>query len=360
MEENDYYLFFHLCSGVGPKTFGVILAGFVTATKAYKANYQEWLDLGFNKNLVNKVFSFKKEFDFEKEKEKMGRYEVKFIGRENNKFPKLLREISDCPIGIFCRGEILDRDKNAVAVVGTRKVTNYGREVTSRLTKGLVANDLTIISGLARGVDGIAHRMALESGGRTIAVLGTAIDYIYPTEHRSLAAEIIKNGAIISEYGVGAKINQGNFPARNRIISGLSLGVLVTEGASNSGSKITANLALEQGREVFAVPGSIDNKMSEGPLELIQMGAKLVRNEHDILDELKIDKNIKKTKTEEIIKFENEKEEKVWQFLENGSKEVDEICRELKINIADLTGILTIMEIKGLIKDLGDGEYIKQ
>lgn len=362
MTKSDYYLFFQMCNGVGRKTFEVIKKVFENdLEKALGSSEQDWLALGFNLNLVKKIMEFKNSFGLEKEKEKMSRLGVRYLTCEDEEFPDSLKEIDDCPMGIFIRGKLDERDKNCLAVVGTRKITSYGREVTRKLTEGLVANGLTIVSGLARGVDGVAHRTALANGGRTIAVLGSAIDYIYPTEHKGLALDIIKNGAVISERPIGVEVAPGNFPARNRIVSGMSLGVLVTEGTSKSGSKITARLALEQGREVFAVPGPITSQMSEAPSDLIKMGAKLVTNVTDILEEIKLSKTDYRADGNGFsqIVIKDGRQKLIWEVLKNGNKHIDELSREVKMEVGQVMSLLMMMEMEGLVKGVGEGEYMR-
>lgn len=206
------------------------------------------------------------------------------LGKDS--YPELLAQIPSPPKVLYVKGELSEKDKFAVAVVGTRRPSEYGRRVATELTSELVKKGFTIVSGLARGIDGVAHRAALVAGGRTIAVLAHGLNMIYPPEHKDLAEAIVKSGALLSEYPGEIKVDKSHFPARNRIIAGLSLGVVVVEGASKSGTKITARLAGDYGREVFAVPGNIGNPMSAAPMELIQLGAKLVRSVEDIVDEL--------------------------------------------------------------------------
>lgn len=211
---------------------------------------------------------------------------MRVIKLGETEYPYLLAQIADPPKRLYVKGKLLPQDRRAVAVVGTRTPTEYGRKITRQLVAGLVKAGLTIVSGLARGIDGEAQRAAIGSGGRTIAVLAHGLDMIYPPEHSKLAQEIVQHGALVTELAVGRKIDKANFVLRNRIISGLSLGVVVIEGKSRSGTKITARLAAEQGREVFAVPGPVHSLMSQAPMELIQTGAKLVTKVEDILEEL--------------------------------------------------------------------------
>jgi DNA processing protein len=270
----------------------------------------------------------------------------------------LLKEIADPPPVLYVRGEILPTFfKKSIAVVGTRKMTSYGKEVTEALVRDLVAAGFTIVSGLARGVDSYAHRVTVGNGGKTIAVLGGGVDIIYPPENESLAKEIEGDyGAVISEFPLGMSAMPGNFPARNRIISGLSQGVLVTEAGEDSGSLITAGLAGEQGRDVFAVPGPIYSQLSKGPSSLIKQGAKLVTNVNDILEELKLDLRHHMSDQGEI-KGDNAEEQRILDLIQNGPEHIDHLARESNISPARVGSMLSMMEIKGKVKSLGTGVY---
>lgn len=330
---------------------------------AWNAKRKEWEKAGFRKSIVDKIDIHKKKFDVELEKEKLLKYDVKYLAKCDKKFPVRLKEIVGCPIGLFCRGEMLQVDEKAIAVVGTRKVTSYGREVTEQFVEGLVDVGFTIVSGLALGVDVIAHRSALSASGRTIAVLGHGLDMTYPVCNQKVAVQIIEDGqgSIVSEFPIGVNPVPQNFPARNRIVSGMSLGVLVTEGASKSGSKITAMMAVEQNREVFAVPGQINNPMAAAPGDLIKMGAKLVMNVGDVLEEFGCHdgrNEMKKNKNEKPeVDFGSDLEEKIWDILGFDGIDFDEMVRVLKISAAELTGILTMMELKGIVSCVGDGKW---
>jgi DNA processing protein len=296
-------------------------------------------------------------FDVEKYLKLILDKKVKITTLEDNSYPELLKEISDPPPVLYMKGEIPKNDR-VIAVVGTRKITNYGKEATEVLVRDLVAAGFTIVSGLARGVDSHSHRVTIGNEGKTIAVLGGGVDKIYPQENEALAAEIASgNGAVISEFPLGMGSVPGNFPARNRIISGLSLGVLVTEAGEDSGSLITAGCAGEQGREVFAVPGPMYSKLAKGPAALIKQGAKLVMNVEDILEELNLEPVPPTSGLKPEIKGDTEIERAIMNLMRDGPAHIDEITRSAKLSASKVGSVLSLMEIKGLVKSLGSGNY---
>jgi len=252
---------------------------------------------------------------------------------------------------------LMEEDAWAVAVVGTRRSSPYGREVTRRLSAALARSGITIVSGLARGIDGEAHRAALEAGGRTIAVLGCGVDQVYPPEHRKLAAQIIAQGAVVSDYPLGTRPEGGNFPPRNRIISGLSLGVLITEAPVRSGALITANYAAEQGRDVFAVPGPILVRRSAGTNALIQDGAKLVLGPEDILEELNLNMVVEQVEARQVLPA-DETEAALLSHLSAEPTHVDEIRQQVGLSIEQVTGTLALMELKGMVRQVGGMNYV--
>ncbi len=294
LEEKKYWIAFNVFWEIGPIKFRLLYDFFGSAKKAFTASGEDLIKTGLNKKLVESFLAFRKTFDVNSYNLRLRNLRVETICLEEDNYPKTLKEISDPPFLIYVKSENKDQiweifKKRAIAVVGTRKVTDYGKQVTEKITKGLVENNFVIISGLARGVDKIAHETTINSKGLTVAVLGCGLDVVYPPEHTDLEKKIIKNGGlIISEFPLGTQPNPGNFPVRNRIISGLSLGVVVTEAAEKSGSLITASCAAEQGREVFAVPGPITSPLSSGNSELLKKGAKLVTKVEDILEELNV------------------------------------------------------------------------
>jgi len=277
----------------------------------------------------------------------------------DNNYPENLLAVDDRPAFLYARGK-LDKDDINLAIVGSRIASAYGKYTTERVSRELAQKGITIVSGMARGVDSAAHRGALAAHGRTIAVLGSGLDIIYPPENKSLFTQIAENGAVVSEFPLGTPPLANNFPARNRIISGMSYGVLVVEAGEKSGSLITARLALEQGREVFAVPGSIDAATSRGANKLIKEGAKLIENVDDILEE--IIPQLEKTKpamaaTERRVKSETHRKEidltslekQIISFISNEKIHADEIIAESKLPPADVLSALFSLELKGLV-----------
>lgn len=289
-------------------------------------------------------------------------YPIKEIGLNNKEYPKLLKQISDPPKQLYCRGNISLLNTFCFGVVGTRKLTNYGKEATVMIVSGLVENNITIVSGLALGIDTIAHQAALDNSLSTIAVLGTGIDdkTIYPGENFKLAKNILsKGGLIMSEYPAKTSGFRGNFPARNRIISGLSRGVLVIEAPEKSGALITTKHAIDQNRDIFALPGNIFSTNSRGPNMLIQKGAKPVFSAEDIIgayyQNLKFNLEPKKN-----ISTKNPVEKKILDILdEKGESTTDDIIRESEAEASQILATLSMLEIKNRIKNLGNGKYRK-
>ena len=289
--------------------------------------------------------------------EKLERYGVNAFTWHDPGYPARLKEIYDYPPVLYVRGSLLPEDEWCLAVVGTRRATVYGKQVTEEIVTDLVQNKITIVSGLARGIDSVAHRSALEAGGRSIAVLGCGLDIVYPSENADLARRIIKQGALISEYPLGTRPRAENFPRRNRIMSGLSLGVLVTEAGKTSGAMITAHLALEQNREVFAVPGSILSPVSSGTNHLIQEGAKLVSNYTNILEELNLEAVAHQMEIKEAIPA-SDTETLLLKQLGAEPTHIDEVCRNSDLPMSQVSSTLAMMELKGLVKQVGTMNYV--
>jgi len=288
----------------------------------------------------------------------MNKENIKKITLPDPNYPRLLKEISDPPQVLYLKGEIKKEDETAIAIVGTRNYTNYGKRIAEEITSDLAERGITIISGLAKGIDTFAHKAALEHKGRTIAVLGSAVDSksLYPACNRKLAEKIARNGAVVSEYPVGTKSERYFFPQRNRIISGLSLGILVVEAPEKSGALITASQALEQNREVFAVPGPIYSENSKGTNNLIKMGAKLVTCANDILEELNLPLIENKKK---LFKPENKWEEILFNILTEEPVHIDEITKKSNLDAGLVSSTLITLELRGIVKQHGGGYYVK-
>lgn len=359
-EELKYWYAFNRTGVVGPVRFNQLLKIFGTAKEAWKADATKFENLGWGEKGLKKLQEVKNTVDLEKELESLLSAGITLLTFIDEEYPKLLREITDKPFLLYLKGKIKKLDEKAVAVVGSRRMTAYGMRVVRNLVADLTLSGLTIVSGLALGIDALAHRVALESNGRTIAVLGSGIDNIYPWSNRLLGERIIKEncGALISEFPPGTKAYPYNFPFRNRLISGLSLGVIVIEAAAKSGTLITAGHALNQGREVFAVPGSILSDLSKGPHSLIKMGAKVVETAQDVLEELDLKEEKQKLSSKEIIP-DSKEEELILKSLGEGILHIDELIRRSALETAEVSATLTLMEITGKVKNLGGGRYCK-
>ena len=288
---------------------------------------------------------------------------IKVVSVFDPDYPENLKEIYDPPSVLYLRGNLLPRDQRALAVVGSRRASHYGLQAALKISHQLVNRGFTVVSGLARGIDGHAHRGALMGKGRTIAVLGSGLGNIYPPEHNKLSEEIASSGAVVSEFPVRAVPEKTNFPLRNRIISGLSLGVLVVEAAQRSGALITAQLALDQGRQVMAVPGRIDSFSARGTNQLIQEGAKMVRDADDVLEEFEYLSPPEKPSPESDGSLQpnnmTDEEGKIFALLSEEEKNIEEIIGESGLPSGKVSSILLSLELKRLIKQLPGKFYIK-
>ena len=345
---------------ITPAVFSKLLEIFGTAKKAWEAKQTELEKL--NPKLAQKIVEARKKIDCEKLLAKIQKDQIRILTFKDKQYPANLSQIEQAPFLLYIKGQFKPEDCNSIAVVGARKVTTYGRLVTETFVQSLVISGLTVISGLAKGVDSIAHSTALTVGGRTIAVLGSGVDVIYPSENKKLYYQICQNGAVISEFAPATPPRRENFPTRNRIIAGLSKGVLVTEAAQKSGSLITAGFAAEYGREVFAVPGPVYSAMSEGTANLIKDGAKLVYRASDILEELHLETPLRSFDSAQNFagQAKNSVEGKILEILQDEPKHVDQIIQELGLPTAEIIASLTLMEVKGLVKNLGVGLYSKK
>lgn len=360
-KELKFWLGFSYCDGIGPLRFKLLTDYFGSAKLAWEASENKLREIGLGEKLVVKFHSFRKSFDFEKIKKELEEKQITVLTQTDLRYPKLLRQIPDPPIVLYVKGKINDGllITKCVGVVGTRRITSYGREVTRKISKGLASAGVTVVSGMAYGVDTVAHESAIESGGKTVAVLGCGVDIIYPRANEKLYFQIVeKHGAVISEFPPGRLTAIGLFPSRNRIISGLSLGTVVTEGASDSGALITAKCAVEQGREVFAVPGPITSMYSDAPTILLKQGARLVTDAQDILEELKLPtRQLPDCSGNEKREKLSSDERKIIELLEKENLHFDELVRKSGLPVASLGKVLTQLEMKSFITHLEDGLY---
>lgn len=354
-----YLLALHSIDGLGPMRLKILLDYFKDPKLAWEADRKKFEELTIPQNTLDLLIETRRNLDPEEYLKSIEKSGIKWVTIFDENYPKPLREIYDPPIVLYYKGQILPQDEKAVAVVGTRKMTGYGKVVTEKFVADLVISGVSIVSGLARGVDSTAHWAALEQNGRTLAVLGGGINVIYPPENTNLAEKIAQAGAIFSEFPPDYPSLPGNFPSRNRIIAGLSKAILVTEAAEDSGSLITARLALEQGKDVFAVPGPITSNLSKGPINLIKDGARPVFEASEILQELGWDQGGNLQVTAQVLAEISAEERKIVDCLQNTNMHIDEICRQLQFSAAFVSATLLTLEIKGVVKNLGGGLYCK-
>ena len=358
MSEEKYWLGFNLVKGIGPAKVQALLNNFGDLQSAWHAREPQLRKIGFDKRAIDSFLATRAKLDLDQCLADVQSIGVSLLTWNSETYPSYLREIDGAPPLIYVHGSLEEIDRWAVAVVGTRRLTSYGRQVTQELVTGLVLNGVTIVSGLARGIDAIAHKTALDHGGRTIAVLGSGPDCIYPPENRSLARQIVNGrGAVITEYGMGVQPEAKNFPPRNRVISGLSLGVIVVEAGDRSGAGITARFALDQGRDVFAVPGNINSPASVGTNRLIQQGAKLVAGVDDVLEELNLAMVLEHSAVQLALP-QTEDESAIFENLSAQPVHVDDLSRSTGLSSSVVSSTLTLMELKGMVRQAGGMNYI--
>lgn len=363
MKNDDlkYWLAINRVGKIGAARFKRLFSYFPDMKTVWnEATLIDLLDAGLEEKIAEDFITKKKTIDPDRELELMEKNKIQAITIIEESYPKLLKEIYLPPPILYFRGSLTDDLNLSVAVVGTRKISDYGRYLTNEIVSGLAKNKITVTSGLALGVDATAHLCALQNKTKTIAVLGSGLDdtNIYPTSNRYLAKQIIDNGGLlISEYPIGTLPLKQNFPARNRIISGLSLGVVVIEAGENSGALITAAYALEQNREVFAVPGNITSPNSAGTNKLIKDGARVVTSVTDILETLQIRQLVNFQKNTKILP-DSPEESLILKFLTKEPLHIDCLAQATKLPTNVLNATLTMMELKGKVKNLGNMNYI--
>jgi DNA processing protein len=364
MDDQNEIIFWHAFNcvdGFGPQAFKKLLAGFPSLDEAWQDDGKIFFDLGLTEKQTGNFLEFRKKHSPEKLFLELAKEKIEILTINDEAYPTQLKEIASAPPVLYIRGDKNILNNKSIAIVGSRKFTEYGRRVTENLTRDLARAGLTIVSGLALGIDGIAHRAALDADGITAAVLGTGIDdaTIYPREHFNLAKRIIENGgALITEQPPKTPSLKQNFPARNRIMAGLALGTLVIEAAESSGSLITANFALEQNREVFAVPGDIFSPQSAGSNLLIKKGAKLVNSAADILEEFSLSRSQPELPLK-IFEPRSNEEKTIWKFLSNEPLHIDKISKMTRLDTATVAAILATLEIEDAVKNIGGQNFIK-
>ncbi|HCT64614.1 MAG TPA: DNA-protecting protein DprA [Lachnospiraceae bacterium] len=361
MEDIKYWLWLSSVDEVGPVRARALLEKFGGPEAVWSAGLKQlsWVD-GIGEKVAEKIMASKNDDILNKSIEKVKKYNAKIVTLYNSNYPELLKNTHSAPILLYMNGELV-RNEATVSVVGSRNATQYGLRTAYNLAFQLARKGITVVSGMARGIDTAAHKGALDAGGRTIAVLGCGLDIVYPYENKDLMNRIINSGAVVTEYPIGTAPDAKHFPRRNRIISGISLGVLLVEASQKSGSLITADFALEQNREVFAVPGQIGIKSSSGTNGLIKQGAKMVTCIEDILEEL----NVKSYECvhdneDQIEKLNlNDDEKIIYSNLSNIPIHLESLMKTSGFSISKLNIIFTMLELKDLIKQLPGKQFIR-
>ena len=356
-QEIKYWVGFSLIPGIGRVKMMQLESHFGDLAEAWKVAPADLRQSGLDANSVRAINMWRPRISLDDEMAKLERHGVKVLTYHDEGYPARLKEIYDYPPLLYIRGSLLPEDEWCLAVVGTRRATVYGRQVAEEISADLARNKITVVSGLARGIDSVAHGSVLAAGGRSIAVFACGLDIVYPGENAGLARQIMEQGALISEYPLGTRPKADKFPRRNRIMSGMSLGVLVVEASETSGAIITAHLAAEQNREVFAVPGSIISPASRGTNRLIQEGAKLVRGYSDILEELNLTTVARQMEMKEIVPA-SDAESRLLRELSAEPTHIDEVRRSSGLPASAVSSTLAIMELKGLVKQVGNMNYI--
>ncbi len=355
-----YWLGLHLIPNFGIVKLSQLLAYFESVEALWLEPEASLMRLELPRLLLQQFCAGRRDIDLDRELDKVAQAGGRLITLDDEAYPQLLRSLADKPPLLYVRGQLQQQEDKCLAVVGTRKTSKYGWDVAYQLSYQLAQQGITIVSGLAHGIDGSAHRGALQAGGRTIAVMATGIDRIYPRENQDLAEEILASGAIVSEMPIGTAPLGKNFPQRNRIISGMSLAVLVAEAPEKSGALNTVSHAIDQGRDVLAVPHNIFSKSGEGCNRLIQDGAKVVTSVNDVLEELNVSHLNTQTRIQtEQVQPANDTEDAVLRQLGADPMHVDVIVRQTKLPTALVSSTLTLLELKGLAESAGPMQYCR-
>jgi DNA processing protein len=359
MDDTKFWVAFNRISAVGRARFERLERHFRLLEEAWRAGPADLREAGIEEKIANSIVDQRRTISPDAEMERLRRLEIDALTWNDSRYPPRLKQTFDRPPVLYVRGTLAEADEWAVGVVGTRRATVYGRQVAQTLTGELAHHQITIISGLARGIDTVAHQAALECGGRTIAVLPCPVDKVYPAQNARLAQSIREHGALVSEYPPGLSIHREFFFRRNRIVAGMSLGVLVVEAGKGSGALLTARNAIDENREVFAVPGSIFSPLSRGTNELIQQsGAKLVQEAKDILTELNLTMVPEQVAVQQELPA-DETEMALLNCLTSEPAHIDEIGRLARLAPAAVSGALALLELKGLVRQVGGLNFIR-
>ncbi len=358
MDPLGYWIGFNKVRGIGPARLRALLDAFGSVESAWHADEAALREIGLDRRSLTNLLDARSALDLAAELAKVEQMGADVLTWDDPRYPARLMAINDPPPVLYVRGEICPQDDWAVAIVGTRHASAYGREAAHVLAGDLARAGVTIVSGLARGIDGQAHRAALDAGGRTLAVLGSGVDVIYPWDHAKLAQDLIAHGALISEYPLGTQPEANNFPPRNRIISGLSRGVIVVEAGEQSGALITTDFAADQGRDVFAVPGSIFQRGCLGTNKLIRDGATPVLSAADVLEALNLTSVSQQVEAQMLFPT-DATEAALLEQLADDTVHVDEVSRATGLPIASVTSTLALMELKGLVRHCGGMSYMR-
>lgn len=352
-----YWIAFNLVKGIGSARMRALLEHFGQAQTAWEASPADLVAAGLSPRLAETVVQACREGLPERTWEAIQKQGITVLTWEDASYPRRLKEIDQPPPVLYLRGELAEEDQWSVAIVGTRRATAYGRQATGELAAGLAQRGITVVSGLARGIDAIAHQAALQAGGRSLAVLGSGVDQIYPPEHRRLAEQMYEHGGLVSDYPPGTPPEAANFPPRNRIISGLSLAVVVIEAGESSGALITASFASDQGRAVFALPGSIYAAQSRGTNRLIREGAHIYLDLPGLLEVLNLGQ-VSQQRAARAALPADATEAKLYAILGREPVHVDEIGARADLPIAQVSAALTLMELKGMVRQVGGMNYV--
>lgn len=358
MDELAYWVGFNKVLGIGPARLRALLDFFGNIEAAWHADAASLQDVGLDRRSISNLLAARSTLNLPAQLEQLQQAGVSVLTWDSDDYPINLRNIHDPPPVLYVKGELLPEDDWAVAVVGTRHASVYGKEAARQLAGDLAQNGVTVVSGLAAGIDAVAHQAALDAGGRTLAVLGSGVDVIYPEQNRRLAEQIIAQGALLAEYPLGTRPERSNFPPRNRLISGLSLGTVVVEAGTRSGALITSDFAAEQGREVFAVPGSIFQRTCEGTNRLIQDGAKPVVSVNDVLEELNLAQVTQQAEVRAVVPT-TPTERVLLDLLTAEPLHVDALGRAANLPAPTVSGTLALLELKGLARQVSSMTYVR-